>query len=198
MIIGLIAAVSDNGVVANDDGSCPWRIRSDLRHFAQTTKGCALVVGRTTFDLLPRKMLDVGDRQFFVLSKSVVVEPTDAHGDDPTERRRAQWHLDQADDRYLPTNVHVVRGLDQAVYHAANLDCRTMWSVGGPKAWDSSLSYVNKIVLSRVHVSLTRGMVWQSALDLAAKGFHLSMVEHHMQMPGDEHDWSIEYWRRGR
>jgi dihydrofolate reductase len=51
----LIAAVADNGVIGAD-GTIPWRLSSDMVHFRQSTLGCALVVGRRTFDSLPKAM----------------------------------------------------------------------------------------------------------------------------------------------
>ena len=51
----LIAAVAANGVIGAD-GGIPWRLSSDMVHFRQSTLGCALVVGRRTFDSLPGAM----------------------------------------------------------------------------------------------------------------------------------------------
>lgn len=51
----LIAAVAENGVIGSD-GGIPWRLSSDMVHFRQSTLGCALVVGRRTYDSLPRTM----------------------------------------------------------------------------------------------------------------------------------------------
>jgi len=51
----LIAGVSANGVIGAD-GDIPWRLSSDMVHFRQSTLGCALVIGRRTFDSLPKAM----------------------------------------------------------------------------------------------------------------------------------------------
>ncbi len=48
----LILARASNGVIGVD-GSLPWHIPADLRHFKQLTKGRPMIMGRKTFDSLP-------------------------------------------------------------------------------------------------------------------------------------------------
>jgi dihydrofolate reductase len=55
-MITLVLAMADNGVIGNK-GAIPWRIRQDLRHFKQLTLGKALVMGRKTWETLPKKPL---------------------------------------------------------------------------------------------------------------------------------------------
>lgn len=45
--VGLIAAVAANGVIGAGD-ALPWRLSEDLRHFARTTMGQAVIMGRRT------------------------------------------------------------------------------------------------------------------------------------------------------
>lgn len=51
----LIVAHGRNGVIGNGS-EIPWRHRADMMHFRNATLGCALIVGRTTFDTLPASM----------------------------------------------------------------------------------------------------------------------------------------------
>jgi dihydrofolate reductase len=48
----LVLARASNGVIGNE-GSMPWHIPADLRHFKQVTKGRPMIMGRKTFDSLP-------------------------------------------------------------------------------------------------------------------------------------------------
>ena len=50
-----VAAVARNGVIGVD-GHLPWRIPEDMRHFRDVTMGGALIMGRATFDSLPRPL----------------------------------------------------------------------------------------------------------------------------------------------
>ena len=56
MIIALVYAVSENGVIG-DKGGLPWHVPSDLKHFKATTLGKPIIMGRKTWESLPRKPL---------------------------------------------------------------------------------------------------------------------------------------------
>ncbi|MBG1231184.1 dihydrofolate reductase [Aestuariivirga litoralis] len=55
-IIALVYAVSRNGVIGLD-GGLPWRLPSDLKHFKAVTLGKPVIMGRKTWDSLPKKPL---------------------------------------------------------------------------------------------------------------------------------------------
>jgi dihydrofolate reductase len=55
-MITLILAMADNGVIGKD-GAIPWRIGDDLKRFKRLTLGKPVVMGRKTWDSLPRKPL---------------------------------------------------------------------------------------------------------------------------------------------
>jgi dihydrofolate reductase len=55
-IISLVYAVSANGVIGKD-GGLPWTIPSDLKHFKAVTMGKPIIMGRRTWDSLPKKPL---------------------------------------------------------------------------------------------------------------------------------------------
>jgi dihydrofolate reductase len=54
--IGLVVAVSRNGVIGRD-GGLPWHLSSDLKLFKAITMGKPIIMGRKTWDSLPRKPL---------------------------------------------------------------------------------------------------------------------------------------------
>ena len=56
MTVALIAAVADNGVIGVA-GALPWRIAADMRWFKAHTMGRPVVMGRKTWDSLPKKQL---------------------------------------------------------------------------------------------------------------------------------------------
>lgn len=53
--VTLIAALGRNGVIGAD-GTMPWHLPEDLRHFKATTMGHPLVMGRRTFDSIGRPL----------------------------------------------------------------------------------------------------------------------------------------------
>ena len=62
----LIAARARNGVIGKDN-DLPWRLSDDLKHFKATTKGCPVIMGRKTWESLPRRPLPGRDN--IVLSR---------------------------------------------------------------------------------------------------------------------------------
>jgi len=54
--IVLVLAVADNGVIGKD-GGIPWHISEDMKRFKALTMGHTLVMGRKTWDGLPKKPL---------------------------------------------------------------------------------------------------------------------------------------------
>jgi dihydrofolate reductase len=55
-IVSLIVAMADNGVIGKD-GALPWHIPEDMRRFKALTIGKPCIMGRKTWDSLPRKPL---------------------------------------------------------------------------------------------------------------------------------------------
>jgi dihydrofolate reductase len=55
-MLTLILAVADNGVIGRE-GAIPWRISDDLKRFKRLTIGKPVVMGRKTWDSLPKKPL---------------------------------------------------------------------------------------------------------------------------------------------
>ena len=52
-IVTLVVARATNGAIGRD-GDLPWRISADLKRFKALTMGSAMIMGRRTFDSLPR------------------------------------------------------------------------------------------------------------------------------------------------
>jgi dihydrofolate reductase len=54
--VAFVVAVSRNGVIGLD-GTLPWRLSSDLRFFKTITMGKPLIMGRKTWESLPKRPL---------------------------------------------------------------------------------------------------------------------------------------------
>ena len=63
--LALIVAVAANGVIGRD-GKLPWDLPADLRHFRALTTGHSIIMGRRTWQSLPRAL---PDRQNIVVSR---------------------------------------------------------------------------------------------------------------------------------
>ena len=56
MEIVLVVAVAENGVIGAS-GAIPWRLKSDMQRLKAITMGKPIVMGRKTFESLPRGAL---------------------------------------------------------------------------------------------------------------------------------------------
>lgn len=65
--VGLIWAQAANGVIGRD-GTLPWELPEDLAHFAATTRGATVVMGRGTWESLPARVRPLPGRHNIVLT----------------------------------------------------------------------------------------------------------------------------------
>ena len=65
-MIGMIAAVSSNGVIGID-GKLPFNYPEDMKHFRNTTSGSTVIMGRKTFESIGKPL---PKRRNIVLSKT--------------------------------------------------------------------------------------------------------------------------------
>jgi dihydrofolate reductase len=74
-VLALVAARARNGVIGRD-GRLPWRLKGDMALFKATTLGKPVIMGRKTWDSLPKRPLP--GRANFVLSHDGTFEPKGA------------------------------------------------------------------------------------------------------------------------
>ena len=72
-MISLVVAVARNGVIGRA-GGLPWHISSDLKRFKDITMGKPVIMGRKTWDSLPRKPLS-GRRNIVITRQAGFAAP---------------------------------------------------------------------------------------------------------------------------
>jgi|ETNmetMinimDraft_26_1059896.scaffolds.fasta_scaffold13001_2 dihydrofolate reductase len=70
MNLALIAAISDNNVIGVN-GKIPWHIPEDLKRFKELTLNHPVIMGRKTYESLPKKFCPLPQRKNIVLSSSL-------------------------------------------------------------------------------------------------------------------------------
>ncbi|GAA4103385.1 dihydrofolate reductase [Nonomuraea soli] len=68
-MIGLVWAQASNGVIGRD-GTLPWHLPEDLKHFRTLTAGTTVLMGRRTWESLPPRFRPLPGRRNLVLSRS--------------------------------------------------------------------------------------------------------------------------------
>lgn len=128
MRISIIVAVAENGVIGCN-GDLPWRMPSDLKRFRSLTMGKPVVMGRRTFQSLP-KPLDGRDN--IVITR------------DPS---------------FASTGVEVAASLaaalDMARGHAERRGADEVMVIGGGEVYAAALPLAGRIYLTRIHASPT-------------------------------------------
>lgn len=122
--VKLVVAASQNHVIGNK-GKLPWHIPEDLRHFKEQTKGMPMIMGRKTFDSLPK-----------ILPGRIHVVIT-----------RGKWKPDK-EGAELNNNVLVFNDIDTAFMALQNFP--TVAVIGGGEIYKLAIPYVDEIVLTRV------------------------------------------------
>ncbi|AXB43344.1 dihydrofolate reductase [Amycolatopsis albispora] len=68
-MIGLVWAQAANGVIGRD-GTLPWHLPEDLKHFRTLTAGATVLMGRRTWESLPPRFRPLPGRRNLVLSRT--------------------------------------------------------------------------------------------------------------------------------
>lgn len=68
MQLHLILARAANGVIGKDN-TIPWHLPEDMAHFKRLTMGCPVIMGRKTWDSLPRKFRPLPGRTSIVITR---------------------------------------------------------------------------------------------------------------------------------
>ena len=124
MIISLIVAVAENGVIGRD-GGLPWHLSSDLKTFRRLTMGKPMVMGRRTFSSIG-KPLDGRD--------NIVVTR------DP--------HFEVAGVSACPT---VAEALTLARVLATTRGADEIMVIGGAAIYDAVMPHADRIYFTQVH-----------------------------------------------
>jgi len=130
-MITIIAAMSENRVIGRG-GGLPWLLRDDLVHFKRLTVGCAVIMGRKTWESIGCRPLP--KRVNIVLTRDRAFE---AHG------------------------AAVAHSVDEAITIAHEGDSSssngTICIVGGEAVYRAFLPLAHRMELTIVHATIENG-----------------------------------------
>ena len=122
-----VLAIARNGVIGRD-GALPWRLSSDMKHFRAATMGKPVLMGRKTWESLPRKPLT--GRPNLVLSR------------DPSFQAPGAWV-------YSGLDAMIAAGRAMAAHAGADEAC----VIGGAQLFAATLARADRIVLTEVDLA---------------------------------------------
>jgi dihydrofolate reductase len=124
----IIAAMAENRVIGTNN-ALPWSLKEDMAHFKELTKGWPCIMGRKTWDSLPKKPLP--GRLNIVVSKTMA-----------SEQSSPIPHSSLLIPHFLPS-------LPAAVEYCAGYE--KIFICGGEAIYRQALGLATKIELTLIH-----------------------------------------------
>ena len=119
-MVSLIVAKSENNIIGNK-GRIPWHIPNDLKRFKELTTNNVVIMGRKTFESLPKEFRPLPNRVNIILSR---------------------------DKNHIIDCCMVVDDLKKAIRKAGS--DKEIFIIGGGEIYKEGFKYVDKIYLTEV------------------------------------------------
>lgn len=122
--ISVILAVSDNGIIGNNN-KIPWKIPLDLKWFKMNTLFSTIVMGRKTWESIGCRSLP--NRNIIVLSQSDI-------------------------SKIPPPNVIILSSFESVIRYTTNQNIKHIFIVGGTKLIESVINdyYIYRYIITHV------------------------------------------------
>lgn len=123
--VNIVVAMANNRVIGRK-GELPWKISADLKRFKQITLGHSIVMGRKTFESLPRVLPG---------RKNIIVS------------NQHNYQHPKLDDQCV-----VVKSLEAAI--ALPHETNELMVIGGAVIYQHALSLATRVFLTNVHAEV--------------------------------------------
>ncbi len=155
MLISLIAAVADNGVIGVT-GAMPWKISSDLKYFKQKTLHKPVLMGRKTFEAIGRPL---PERDNVVVTRNEEFEHAGVYA-----------------------VASVALGLELAERLAVEKGVDEVMVIGGGEIYAQTLTFADRIYKTEVHADVVGDTIFPT---LNPDHWHEVSREPHEAQKGD-------------
>ncbi len=123
-MINIIVAISENNVIGRGN-DIPWYIPKDLEHFKKLTTGNTVIMGRKTYESLPKEYRPLPNRVNIVITR---------------------------DKSYQAKGCLVVNSLEEALRKSDNN--REIFIIGGGQIYREGLKFAERIYLTKIHKNI--------------------------------------------
>jgi dihydrofolate reductase len=139
--ISIIAAMDDFGGIGFQ-GHLPWKNPQDLANFKKQTMGSSLIMGRLTWESLPKTVRPLPGRISYILSRQA------AFNIQPME---CEYNISKG---YKEDTVFLARSIPNALSHIGQSRAynRDIYIIGGAQVYEEALKLeiVDRIILTRM------------------------------------------------
>jgi len=124
-MVNIIVATSENNVIGRGN-DIPWYIPKDLEHFKKLTTGNTVIMGRKTYESLPKEYRPLPNRVNIVITR---------------------------DKSYQAKGCLVVNSLEEALRKSDNN--REIFIIGGGQIYREGLKFAERIYLTKIHKNIS-------------------------------------------
>ncbi len=164
----LVLAIAKNGVIGRD-GDLPWRLSSDLKRFKAATLGKPVLMGRKTWESLPKKPLPGRDNLILTRDPNFKAEGARVYTD-------------------LAAAIAAARAIAQQ--SGASEIC----IIGGAQLYEATLPLADRIVLTEVNLA-PEG---DARLNLDLSAWIEASAEHVARGEKDDADFIVRVLHRNK
>ena len=125
MIISMIVAVAENGVIGKNN-DLAWHLPDDMRYFKKTTKGKPVIMGRKNWESIPHKWQPLPGRKNIIITRQ---------GD------------------YTANGATIVDSLEKAIAEAKKDDLEEIFIIGGGEIYAMGLEIADRMYITEIQGS---------------------------------------------
>ena len=123
MIISLIVAVAENGVIGKNN-NLPWHLPTDMKYFRDTTMGHCVIMGRKNYDSIPLKYRPLEGRTNIIVTHQ---QDFEAEG------------------------CIVVNSIEDALEAAKKKNEREVFIIGGANIFKQTIDVADKLYYTKIY-----------------------------------------------
>lgn len=166
MILSIVVAVSENGVIGKDN-KLIWSLPADMKFFKEKTTGHFIITGRKNYESIPEKFRPLPNRTNIVIT------------------RQKDYHA---------PGTEIVNSVDAALEFARkNSSKEEVFLIGGAEIFRQAMKHVNRVYLTRIHHKF-EGDVFFDELDL--NEWKLVKSEKFSPDEKNKYSYTFETWER--
>ena len=168
MLIAMIVAMDKEGFIGRK-GELPWRLSSDIKRFKKITESDgnnAVIMGRKTWDSLPKKYKPLSRRLNIVMS------------------RDSEWKSEGASNALYP---------GRAIEIAYSEGCEECWIIGGSKIYELFLDRVDEIHVTEVNTKKSGEIIFPK---WDREGWKEEIIERKTKNEYDDYDTIYSVWKK--
>lgn len=134
----IIVAIGENNEIG-DGNDLLWHLPADMKFFKQNTQGADVIMGRKTYDSIPKKFRPLPNRTNIVIT------------------RNKEFIAEEG--------VYICHSIKDAFEIAENCNTTDKYIIGGGSIYESTLQFADELVVTKVHQSFPKAKTFFPKID---------------------------------